>query len=270
MHDPLAFYKIMNYPIPQPSHYFYYKQKQINKKTINTYHKQPDTDAMNKKIAIIQKYDRLRKHLPYIKHIYLCDSISFQAAHPGSDIDLFFITKHGCLWRARLASVIILWLLWIKRTLQKKTSLFDPIFYVDEKYTNIQTIRLKPDDIYLSHRLAHLIPLYQSTKYNIYKDNQRLQKELPNFPMQHTAQIKIPIQQWSSIWKKFREKLQGTMADNFWEQLRRQTRKPLVIRKQNRRNDSEKWVIINNNILKFHKDKRWEIQNKRNRKISTK
>jgi len=257
----------MNYPIPKESEYFYYKSKTAETKNTKRQDKQ-NTGAMEEKIAIIQKYKRLRKHLPYIKHIYLCDSLSFQAAHPWSDIDLFFIVKHGCLWRARLASVIICGLLWIKRTLKRKTSLFDLIFYIDEKHTNIQKLRLQPDDIYLSYRLAHLIPVYQTTNYNIYDDNKRLQKELPNFPMQHIPQITIQTQKWSSIRKKSREIIRWKSADNFWEQLRKHIWKPLVIRKKKHRNDSKKWVIISDHILKFHQDKRPEIQNKRNKEIN--
>lgn len=185
----LYFYTMMQYPVPEQEQYFYYKTKIDQKpKPITS----PTYDQyMNSHIQTIKKYNRLRKNLPYIEHIYLCDSLSFNASNDKSDIDLFFIVKHGCIRRARLLSVIICSILGIKRSLRKKAGLFDLVFYVDEKHTDLQHVALDPEDIYLSYRLAHLIPLYQSKPYNIYADNTWIQKTLPNFPMTHVITSEI-------------------------------------------------------------------------------
>jgi hypothetical protein len=209
----------------------------------------------------IKRYKRLRKNLPYIEHIYLCDSMSFDATDAWSDIDLFFIVKHGCIWRARLLSVIICTILGIKRSMKKKSGLFDLIFYVDEKHTNLEPISLQPEDIYLNYRLAHLIPLYQNKPYNIYTDNTRLQKTLPNFPMKHITQSEI--QTWSWWIKKTREIILWIRSDNFWEQSIKSIRKPLVIKKKKQHKESWRGIVITDRMLKFHKDRRIEIQQKR-------
>lgn len=259
MHDKkLYFYTMMQYPLPLQEQYFYYKTKTDQEPqplTSPTYNQH-----MQSHIQTIKKYNRLRKNLPYIEHIYLCDSMSFNASDDTSDIDLFFIVKHGCIRRARLLSVIICSMLGIKRSLHKKAGLFDLIFYVDEKYTNIQDIALQPEDIYLTYRLAHLIPLYQSKPYNIYTDNTRIQKTLPNFPMTHVTPRET--QKWSSWLKKIGERMWWTHSDNFWEQIIKLLRKPLVIRKKNKHKESWRGIVITDYILKFHKDKRITIQQK--------
>ena|SRR3990167_1825669 len=112
---------MMGYPKAHPEQYFYYKQKvdttvPITQKTRPTY-----SNAMKQRIQKIEKYARLRRQLPFIKAIYLCDSMSFNAANDESDIDLFFITKHRAIRRARWCSVCIFRLLGMKRTLQKKS-----------------------------------------------------------------------------------------------------------------------------------------------------
>jgi len=251
----------MQYPIPTAPQYFYYKQKK--NKTIQNQLPQIPTSATQEKLTILKKYERLRKHLPYIEHIYLCDSMSFNASHTGSDIDLLFITTHWCTRRARLLSVVIFRVLGIKRTLHKKAGLFDLIFYIDANHTNIEHIALQPEDIYLSYRLAHLIPIYQKKPYNIYTDNKRIQKILPNFPMTHTPQLTIQTQTGSSRQKKIRESLRGKGRDNLWEYLGKSLRKPLVIRKKERHKSQWRWIIITDFMLKFHKDKRKDIQQKR-------
>lgn len=255
----LNFYTMMQYPIPNQEQYFYYKSKS-NEKTQPSQKKEQNA-AMQLHRDKINKYTWLRKNLPYIEHIYLCDSMSFNAADEKSDIDLFFIVRHGCIWRARLLSVIICSILGIKRSLKKKSGLFDLIFYVDERHTNLQNISLQPEDIYLTYRLAHLIPLYQSKPYNIYTDNTRIQSTLPNFPMTHTIQWNI--EKWSGWFKKIREFLWGIKPDNFWEQAIKRLWKPLVITKKKKHKDSWRWIVITDHMLKFHKDKRIQIQQKR-------
>jgi hypothetical protein len=201
--------------------------------------------------------------VPYIKHIYICDSISFNASHQWSDIDLLFITQHGCIWRARFLSVLIFWLLGIKRSIIKKASLFDLVFYIDEKHTNIEQITLQPEDIYLNYRLAHLIPIYQELPYNIYMDNKRIQNTLPNFPLRHINQLKIKNTTGTSRHKKIWQKLLWKQDDNLWESIIKRAWKPIVIKKKMKHKAEWRWVIISDTMLKFHKDKRKEIQTTR-------
>ncbi len=255
----LNFYTMMQYPMPDEEEYFYYKKKSTN--SVGAFREKKHNAVIQYHKDKINKYNRLRKNLPYIEHIYLCDSMSFDAANEWSDIDLFFIAKHGCIWRARLLSVIICSILGIKRSLQKKSGLFDLIFYVDEKYTNLENISLQPEDIYLAYRLAHLIPIYQSKPYNIYTDNLRIQKTLPNFPMTHIKQRET---QKNSGWiKNFRETMRWVRPDNFWEQTIKCLWKPLVIRKKKKHKESWRGIVITDQMLKFHKDRRNDIQQKR-------
>jgi hypothetical protein len=261
MKSPLAFYTLMQYPEPIAKVYFYYKKKVTAIHTIDQKIQTPTIETQ-KKIDKIKKYKRLRKHIPYIHHIYICDSISFNASNTWSDIDLFFITKSGCIRRARLWTVLIFWILGIKRTLEKKSWFFDLVFYIDEQHSNIEYIALKNEDIYLSYRLAHLIPIYQYKPYNIYTHNKRIQKTLPNFPMKHIPQLEITIEKESSRYKRIIEKICWNKPDNLLESAIKHIRKPIVIRKKKIHKSEWRWIVITDIMLKFHKDKRKDIQKK--------
>jgi hypothetical protein len=80
MKSPLAFYTLMQYPEPIAKVYFYYKKKVTAIHTIDQKIQTPTIETQ-KKIDKIKKYKRLRKHIPYIHHIYICDSISFNASN---------------------------------------------------------------------------------------------------------------------------------------------------------------------------------------------
>lgn len=100
------------------------------------------------------------KNIPFVKAIYLCDGISFNASKETSDIDLFFVVEDGCIRRARLCSVLLFWLLGLKESFYHKAGKFDLIFYVTQSHTNLKKIAISPSNPYLYHWLSHLIPIY--------------------------------------------------------------------------------------------------------------
>lgn len=64
---------------------------------------------------------------------------------------------------------------------------------------------LPNNDIYFIYRLAHLVPLYQETYENIYKQNKWIQSVLPEFPGKYTINIGTETIYGRSRWKKFWE-----------------------------------------------------------------
>ena len=71
-------------------------------------------------------------------------------------------------------------------------------FYVTEDNQNLYPIMIDKTDIYLSYRLAHLVPLYQNNNKNetkdskhnsIYENNKRLESLMPNHPQEHCISL---------------------------------------------------------------------------------
>lgn len=98
----------MHYPIPEPLDFFAPTKKTLQQDTIKRTNSNPHTHRLVQKI---NRYSRLYRSLPYVKAIYVCDGLSFNAATANSDIDLFFIVEDGCIRRARLMSVLLFWIL---------------------------------------------------------------------------------------------------------------------------------------------------------------
>jgi len=210
----LIFYKIMGYPVPTEFHNFLYDVP----KKYNSYYNANNTDRqslsrtttneyMEEYINYINKFSRLYKSLPFIKTIYLCNSISFNALHNNSDIDLFIVTNNNAIRRARFFSVLLFFFIGAKRSLKNKSMKFCLSFYVTEKNQNLYNISLPQGDVYLAYRLSHLIPLYHNTNHlpNIYKHNQRYKSLLPNHPTKHIINIGSQTFYGRSITKRILE-----------------------------------------------------------------
>ncbi len=268
----LVFYKIMQYEVPKEYSYFLFEKKaRENQEAIlrakefppdeQKYSWEKKNPYMDDFLAIIKKYTWLYMSIPFVQSIYLCNSITFNAIKEDSDIDLFIIVKKWALWRARLRSTLLFFIFGLKRGRPRgKKRKFCLSFYITNTHQNLYNIMLPQNDIYFTYRLAHLVPIYQETQENIYKYNKRLESVLPNFPGKHCIDLNItPIIGKKTRFKKITEFLFGWPIGWIREQLIKLIRLPIVIYKTKQL--GEKWwgIIINNNILKFHRDIRKKI-----------
>ena len=112
----------MHYPIPKNSDLYTYIsenkdshknsnnitaciENDTNKKLFSRTHK---SEFMDEYIEYINQWSRILKYIPCIRQVYLCNSITFNALHKNSDIDLCIITRSGYLRFARLFSWIVI------------------------------------------------------------------------------------------------------------------------------------------------------------------
>lgn len=267
----LIFYKIMGYDVPREYTYFLYEKKWWEKQEdilrgksfppeTEQYTRTQKNPYMESMIQYIQKYAWLYKSIPFVQSLYLCNSITFNALHEMSDIDLFIVTKKWALWRARAWSVLMFFIMWIKRgKIRGKKRKFCLSFYVTQSHQNLYSIMLPQNDIYFIYWLAHLVPLYQEQPENIYTYNTRIEGVLPNFPGRHCIDIGIQTVQWSTSYKKIVEYLQWWYIGNFLEYLIQWIRVPILRYKTKQLGERWRGIIVNKNILKFHMDIRKKI-----------
>lgn len=260
----LLFYEIMQYPIPNNSKLFEYwaKKENINFEKNQRFSRDKKNEHIDQFTTKINKFWNLYKSLPFISEIFLCNSITFNSLTEDSDIDIFIITKKNKLRRARFFSELYLTILWQKRFKKNKKQKFCLSFYTREDNTNLYPIMLKnKSDIYLWYRLAHLVPLYQEKQNDnwIYKANPRFWAMLPNHPQKYCINIWTKIFTWKTFFKKIVEFLFWWLFWKIVEQLIKYIRKPILQYKTKKLWDKWKWIIVNDKMLKFYDDKRYQI-----------
>ena len=130
--------------------------------------------------------------MPFVKQIYLCNSISFNALHDTSDIDIYIIAQHRYVWLARFFSVFMFRITKNKRSKDEKTKRFCLSFYTDEYNSNLYHLRHSMGDIYLPYWLAHAVLLYTDTTLPddfLRENNKELLSYLPSHPHHQTISI---------------------------------------------------------------------------------
>lgn len=258
----LLFYKIMNYPIPKQEEFFCFGKKIDNIENIqNWFSWKEKNEFMDKFIEKINKYWNLYKSIPFVKEIFLCNSISFNALKRDSDIDIFIITKKDSIWRARFFSALFFKLLWVKRSMKDKKQKFCLSFYITENNKNLYPIIIEKTDIYLTYRLAHLIPLYQESLDNnsMFEKNKRLKELMPNHPQKYCVNIWSKTFTWNS---KIKTRLEFVFGWIMWQLLEKTIkfiRLPILLNKTKKLWSKWKQIVISDQMLKFHDDIRKQI-----------
>jgi len=260
------FYEVMNYPIPNGERFFC-KNKSDYISNFSWFLRNFKDPKLFDFLEKIKKYRFLFCNLPFVRDIYICNSLSFNKLTENSDIDLFFVIEDGKMWRARFWSVIIFWLFNIKtKKLEKKWSdnymKFCLSFYVCESSQNLEKIK-KNNDIYLAYRIAHTSPIYQQKWIHHYFTSQNpwIKNFLPNHNLKHNIDFEIWIENKVWIFKKI---IEFFLNNKFWNLLQiliKYIRLPIIIRKKSKLWKNAKNIIISDDVLKFYEDKR-DIYNK--------
>ena len=261
--EKLLFYEIMNYPVPNGKEYFFCSdEKEIDiPKKQETISRREISPLMDEYLKYIQKWDRIFKSLPFIKTIYLCNSISFNKINENSDIDIFIVSSKKALRRTRFWSTVVFRIIWIKRSMIHKKKKFCLSFYITEDKQNLYNISLTNTDVYLAYRIAHLIPIYEEEKGNasIYKHNTRINWILPNFRGEQQIFLNIRCTYGKTKIRCFLEQIQKWLRGQAIERIIKTIWLPLIIYKTKKLGAQWKDIIVNNSMLKFHADKRKKI-----------
>ena len=253
----LRFYRIMWYPIPIEKDVFLYDCKKSVKSSNLSFSWEEKCEWMDEYLKFINKWGGLFKNFPFVREVYLANSISFNALSSDSDIDLFVITENWRVWTSRLLVSFLMMLFWIKRTKNNYKKKFCLSFFVDKNNSNLEKILLNRKDIYLPYWIAHLVPLYVEEKNpEVFKNNQWIKRFLPNIWLTQNIYLWNVIISWRWYFKKYVEflldwdlwdKIENIIQEKWGNRMKK------IIAKNP---DMHKWVVCENWMLKFYKDMR--------------
>ena len=198
--------------------------------------------------------------IPFIKAIFVCNSIAFGLASKDSDIDLFIVTSTKRIWLVRFLSNLSLLLFGLRRinlkSVQNRVCLS---FYVDEENLNLQNTRAMQEDVYLVYWLATLLPIYdpENIRGKIILANSWMKTILPNLPEKLSMYIK---EVKNGLVKKslkiiFQKMWHGGYGDLMEKQAKEAQLTKMHFSVQSFQNKAP-GVIVNDTMLKFHEEDR--------------
>lgn len=241
----------MWYIYPKNKEKFFLSEELLeNVSDIKNYKPKYQKEWIQDYVDIINKYGWIYRNIPFVKSIYISNSLSFGNIHKGSDIDLFVVAKSNRIWLVKFFTSMIFFIFGLKRGANKykKICLW---FFVEEDYLDFYAIAIKPIDIYLSYWLVHLQPLYMEdidTQDDIYIENKWTQNIIPNSTLEAQKILWNQVFVWKWLNKKIFEKL---LNFNFFNKLISWIWKPIMKYKRKKLGKNGEDIIITNKMLKF-------------------
>lgn len=221
------------------------------------------------KLKIARKAVKKISMVPFIKAIFVCNSVAFGTAEKNSDIDFFIVTAKKRLWLVRFLTNIILLIFGLRVGKNKTGNRICLSFYLNEENLDLKNIRVVPEDVYLSFWLATLLPLYDPQRIGdkIIKENRWLSELLPNFPESLSFYIKeVKNGGMKSFLKKILEKTWGKAYGDLMEKQAAEAQKTKL--KFSLKEQIAPNVVLDDTMLKFHEnDRRREYYEKWRNKI---
>ena len=151
---------------------FYNKQK-INKEEYENFKdylkiKENPWKIEKKSIEKTIKYLNYIKRIPWIKMIWIWNSISMNCADSESDIDLFIVTSQNRMWLVRIAITTIFQILLVRKNEKYHASRFCLSFFSTIDWLNFWEFAIK-DDIYLYFWIVYFKPILDFDEtYNLF------------------------------------------------------------------------------------------------------
>ena len=189
-------------------------------------------------------YLKYIKWIPWLEMILVGNSISMNSSRESSDIDLYVVTSSNSIWLVRILLTVIFQVLRVRKTDKKHSWRFCLSFFSTNKWMDFSSFAIE-NDIYLYFWIIYLKPIlsYNNTYENFIKIN----NSWADFSEYSS---KIEENKKTIVYKKNTEentKKSLSHINNFLKNIFL----PKTI-KTYKTLWKPFWVIINNDMLKFH------------------
>ncbi len=216
---------------------------------------------IEEKTAIARRAIKKMRWIPFVRAVFLCNTVALGCPKDTSDVDVFIVVKDERLWLTRLLVTLTMSLLRLRRTKQSVADRVCLSFYATERALDLGKIRLYPDDIYLAYWLAHLVPLFDPNNVlkTIAERNAWTREYLPHAALdkQLTEQRSVGNPVLVRLFRRTGERiLSGGIGRGLETLAKRLQQFKMQHNTASLQNEPDTRVIISDDMLKFHENDR--------------
>lgn len=204
------------------------------------------------------KFIKIFRFIPFIKMIAVCNSLAYSNSDPAGDIDFFIIVKKNRLWLARFLAVGLLKILGVRPRAINKQDTIDANFFVAEDGLNIANLQIAAGDPYLAYWVNQLVPIFNmdGVYHKFQQANHWVKKILPNsFNYELNDRRRVNLT-WPVRIARF---LLSILLDyDFSEKWQKKIQLKIMPVDLKQMMNQDTRVVVNNQVLKFHRQDRRE------------
>jgi len=211
------------------------------------------------KIKIAKKAIRKIRSIPFLRAVFVCNSVGSYQAEEDSDIDFFIVAEPGRIWLVRFFSNLILRLRGLRTYGTKTKNKICLSFFVDLSHLNLAPWRVADDDIHFAYWLHQMAPVYNPE--NLYQRflqaNGWTEKYLLNINLlPHTDYLKkVADSRLGKIWKKAWEKMWESGYGNLLEKQAREWQiMKMKFSVKEKAEKGDRGIVLADGVIKLHEN----------------
>lgn len=209
------------------------------------------------KLKKARKAIRFIRCVPFLRAVFVCNTVASGTADENSDIDFFVITSMGRIWIVRLFTNLILRVFRLRTYGRNSKDKICLSFFVDENNLNLEKLKSQEEDIHFTYWLSQMIPVYDPKNFwkKFVSANYWTKKYLPNLNLNFGYLNVVGTGKFSLLWKKIWELMWlGTYGDLIEKQSKelQMAKFKLSVKEKSKLNDNG--VVIGSGVIKLHEN----------------
>lgn len=228
--------------------------------------RQSKVKLLEQKLKIARRGIKKLASVPFVRAVFICNTLAMGFPDENSDIDVFIIVKKGRIWLARILATLMLSLFRLRRTKIKIENRICLSFYVSDDNLNLEKIAISQPDIYLVNWINNLIPVYDPN--NLHQSFLQANKWAGRYfvnglqTYEISEKLKVKSEKIGEFFKRFFERVwNGAYGDLIEAQAKGIQLAKMKMNYMSVQNENDTRVIVSDNMLKFHEtDKREEYK----------
>lgn len=213
----------------------------------------------------IQKMKRAKRAtslislVPFVRAVFVCNTVGFGVPTEQSDIDIVVIAKDKTIFLTRFLVTMLLSITGFRRHGRRVQNKICLSFYLSENSLSLQSLAIERD-IYLVHWIALLIPVYDPDQLHarMLRDNAWVCETLPFACTPYIAASHIRVN--NAVWGRlFRCVCSFQFLSSLWrvgEMVTKRVQLWWMKDKLARSRQIQTAVIVSDSMLKFHEEDR--------------
>ncbi len=195
--------------------------------------------------------------VPFLKAVFVCNTVAAGTAVENSDIDFFIIAGTKRVWLVRFFTNFILRLFGLRTYGDKSSDKICLSFFVDEENLNLEKLKAVDNDIHFAYWITQMVPVYDPNNYwkKFLSANYWLKDYFPNYLYNSVFLNLVERGLVAKFWKKIWEVMwYGAYGDLIEKQAREWQLLKMKLSTKEKAERNDNGVVLKDGVIKLHEN----------------
>lgn len=195
--------------------------------------------------------------VPFLRAIFVCNTVAAGTAQDVSDIDFFIIAQHDRVWLVRFFTNIILRLFNLRTYGDKNSDKICLSFFVDDNNLNLEKLKATENDIHFAYWITQMIPIFDPYGYwkKFLTANYWLKDYFPNLLNNYLFINLVESGKIAKVWKKAWEIMWFGAYGNLLEKQAHDWQiMKIKLSTKEKAELNDNGVVLNSGVIKLHEN----------------